>query len=79
MPNYRLCLRGPTGQIVQVRRYWASVDEGAVTMAREALAEYPTLIGFDLWEGPRQVAQERRRTGAAPSSAGRVRGWPRRR
>ena len=32
-------------------------------MAREMLSDDPTLIGFDLWDGPRQVAQQRRRAG----------------
>lgn len=59
--TYRLCLRRPTGRI---RRYWASTDEGAVAKAREMLAEDPTLIGFELCDGQRQVAQERRRAGS---------------
>jgi hypothetical protein len=60
---YRLCLRGPTGRIAKVRRYWASTDQGAVARARQMLGQDPTLIGFDLRDGPRQVAQERRRVG----------------
>ena len=51
MTTYRLCLRGPTGRIAKVRRYWASTDEGAAARARELLAEDPTLIGFELWDG----------------------------
>ena len=62
MTMYRLTLRGPTGKIAKVRRYWASTDEGAIAMAREMLSGDPTLIGFDLWDGLRQVAQERKRT-----------------
>jgi len=69
--NYRLCLRGPTGRIAKVRRFWASTDEGATAMAREMLAEDPTLIGFDLYDGTRQIAQERRREGSG--SAGKQR------
>jgi hypothetical protein len=67
--NYRLCLRGPTGRIVKVRRYWANTDEGAVASARELLAEDPTMVGFELWDGPRQVDQERRRVGVSPASS----------
>ena len=63
MPMHRLCLRGPTGRIAKVRRYWASTDEGALARARELLAEDPTLIGFELWDGQCKVAEERRRAG----------------
>jgi hypothetical protein len=63
MGTYRLCLLGPTGKIAKVRRYWANTDEGAVAMAREMLGDDPTLIGFQLWDGSRQVAEERKRTG----------------
>ena len=60
--NYHLCLRGPTGRIAKVRRYWANTDEGAVARARELLAEDPTLIGFELWDGRRTIAEERPQT-----------------
>jgi hypothetical protein len=66
MANYRLCLLGPTGKIAKVRRFWANTDEGAVATAREMLADDPTLIGLQLWDGMRKVAEERRRAGAAP-------------
>ena len=65
MANYSFCLRGPIGRIAKVPRYWASTDEGAVARARELLAEDPTMIGFELWDGQRQVAQERRRVGVS--------------
>ena len=65
MPRYRLCLRGPTGRIAKVRRYWAGTDEGALAMAREMLAEDPTLIEFELWDGQRNVPEERRRAGVS--------------
>jgi hypothetical protein len=71
MTTYRLCLRGPTGRIAKVRRFWANTDEGALAMAREMLAEDPTLIGLQLWDGPCQVGEERRRAGA--SRGGRIR------
>jgi hypothetical protein len=61
--HYRLCLRGPTGKIAKVIRFWANTDEGALATAREMLAEDPTMIGYDLWDGSRQVAEERRRAG----------------
>ena len=66
MTMYRLRLLGPTGKIAKVRRFWANTDEGALAMAREMLSDDPTLIGFQLWDGPRQIAEERKRTGAAP-------------
>jgi hypothetical protein len=34
-----------------------------VARTRELLAEDPTLIGFELWDGQRKVAEERRRAG----------------
>ena len=77
MTMYRLCLLGPTGKIAKVRRLWANTDEGALAMAREMLSDDPTLIGFQLWDGPRQIAEERKRTGAAPR--GRNRGGSKRR
>ena len=61
MTMFRLCLLGPTGKIARVRRYWASTDEAALAMAREMLAEDPTLIGLQLWDGSRLVAEERKR------------------
>jgi hypothetical protein len=67
---YRLCLYGPTGRIVKVRRYWANTDEGAIAKSREMLADDPTLIGFELWDGSRKVAGERRRAGVTPGSRG---------
>lgn len=73
MATYRLCLRGPTGRIAKVRRYWASTDEGAVARARELLAEDPTMTGFELWDGTRQVAEERKRTGAILRDRNKVR------
>jgi hypothetical protein len=63
---YRLCLLGPTGRIAKVRRYWAITDDGAISMAREVLRDDPTLIGFQLWDGSRSVAEERRRAGPSP-------------
>ena len=42
----------------------ASLDS-ARAEAREMLGEDPTLIGFELWDGPRQVAEERRRAGVS--------------
>lgn len=63
MTTFRLCLRGPIGRIAKVRRHWASTEEGAVARARDLLAEDPTLIGFELWDGQRKVAEERRRSG----------------
>jgi len=69
MTMYRLCLRGPTGRIAKVRRFWASTDEGAVARARELLGEDPTLIAFELWDGPRSVAEEQRRAGVTRSRA----------
>ena len=50
---YRLCLLGPTGKIAKVRRFWANTEEDALAMAREMLADDPTLIGFQLWDHPR--------------------------
>jgi hypothetical protein len=72
MAMYRLCLLGPTNRIAKVRRFWASTDEGAVARERELLAEDPTLIGFELWDGPRKVAEERRRAGVRPRTRGRL-------
>ena len=46
-------------------RWCASIDEGAVARAREMLAQDPTLIGFELWDGSRNVAEERRRAGVS--------------
>ena len=69
---YCLCLLGPTGKIAKVRRFWANTDEGAAAMAREMLSDDPTLIGFQLWDGPRQIAEERKRTGAAPRGSKRA-------
>jgi hypothetical protein len=68
MTMFRLCLLGPTGKIAKVRRYWANTDEGALAMAREMLSDDPTLIGLQLWDGTRRVAEERRRAGATPRS-----------
>ena len=62
---YRLCLLGPTGKIAKVRRFWANTDEGALAMAREMLSDDPTLIGFDLRDGARKVAEERKRAGVS--------------
>ncbi len=73
MANYRLTLRGPTGRIAKVRRYWASTDEGAVARARELLAEDPTLIGFELWDEQRKIAGERRRAGLSREATKRKR------
>lgn len=67
---YRLCLRGPTGRIAKVRRYWASTDQGAIAMAREILSEDPTLIGFEFCDGQREVAEERRREGLGTGARG---------
>ena len=77
MTMYRLCLLGPTGKIAKVRRFSANTDEGALAMAREMLSDDPTLTGLQLWDGPRQIAEERKRTGAAPR--GRNRGGSKRR
>jgi hypothetical protein len=57
-----------------VRRYWANTDEGALTMVREMLGDDPTLIGFQLWDGQRAVAEERKRAGASPGGRSRGRG-----
>jgi hypothetical protein len=71
MTVYRLCLIGPAGRVANVRRYWASTDEGAVAVAREMLSEDPTLIGFQLWDASRKIAEERKRAGATPRGRGR--------
>jgi hypothetical protein len=71
--NYRLCLLDPTGRIAKVRRFWASTDEGAQAMAREMLSDDPTLIGFQLWDGSRQVAEERKRAGVTQADTKRRR------
>jgi hypothetical protein len=63
---YRVCLIDPTNRIATVRRYWANTEEGALAMAREMLSDDPTLIGFDLWDGSRRIAEERKRAGVAP-------------
>ena len=39
MTMYRHTLRGPTGKIAKVHRFWANTDEGAVATAREVLLE----------------------------------------
>src|SRR2546425_723046 len=71
MIAYRLCPLGPTGRVAAVRRYWASNDEGAVARAREILAEDPTLIGFELRDGSRKVAE-----GAQADRRYSTRSWP---
>jgi hypothetical protein len=73
MANYRLCLRGPTGRIAKLRRYWANTEEGAVARARELLDDDPTMIAFELWDGSRSVAEERKRAGASPGGRSRAR------
>jgi hypothetical protein len=64
---------GPTGKIAKVRRYWANTDDGALPTAREMLRDDPTLIGFQLWDGSRSVADEHKRTGASPGGRSRQR------
>jgi hypothetical protein len=62
MTKYRLCLLGPTGKIAKVLRYWAQTDEGALVIARDKFAaDAPLMIGFQLWDGSRNVANERKR------------------
>jgi len=73
MASYGLCLLGPTGKIAKVRRYWANTDEGAAATAREMLGDDPTLIGFQLWDGPRKIAEERRRAGVTGANTKRRR------
>jgi hypothetical protein len=69
MGMYRLCLRGPSGRIAKVRRYWANTDEGATAMARDILSDDPTLIALELWDGTRKIAEERRREGLGGGGA----------
>jgi len=75
--KYRLCLIGLPGRPVAVRRFFVNTDEGAIVTARGMLSDDPTLIGFDLWDGPRKVVEERRRVGVNSRVPGRASRRPR--
>jgi hypothetical protein len=55
---YRLSLIATGGRVASIYRFRSDRDEDAISAARAILPEAPSLIGFDLWAGPRQVIEE---------------------
>jgi len=58
--KYKVRLFNRSGTITQVREFWAATDEGALARGRELLVETGA-DPFEVWSGPRQIAERRGR------------------